>query len=467
LNGAERSLSNQETSYDKPDAMNGTINIHQALFEAVDLMRKKPSSRSNMKVSVLGAGYVGLVTGLCLADMGKEVVCFDKIQDRVDALNDGLSPIHEKGLDGLLKKHLRTGRFQASCNINDIKDTNVTFICVGTPSRKDGSLDLSNVVVAVEDIAGAIKSKKAYHVIALKSTVPPGTVDGIVIPEMERCSGKKRGKGFGVVSNPEFLREGSAVEDFRNPDRIVIGTDDARARSVMLALYSEIESPVVLVTPSAAEMIKLASNAFLAARISLINEVGNICKTLDIDVREVAHGVGLDKRIGPDFLRAGCGFGGSCFPKDVRGLSALAREKGIEPVILDGLLKVNEAQPIRMIQLLEKHMSIEGKSIGVLGLAFKPFTDDIREAPSLKIVRELLSRGAKVMVHDYQAMDNFRREIPEVRFCKTPQECIELSDAVLLVTEWPGYATPSLYEDKLIIDGRGAIRTRNYEGICW
>jgi UDPglucose 6-dehydrogenase len=235
----------------------------------------------------------------------------------------------------------------------------------------------------------------------------------------------------------------------------------------MLSLYSGIDAPVVRVTPPAAEMIKLASNAFLAAKVSMINELGNVCKELGIDVREVAEGVGMDKRIGPDFLRAGCGFGGSCFPKDVKGLAAVAREKGIEPLMLDSIIDVNEKQPLRMVELLERHVKIEGSRIGVLGLAFKPGTDDVREAPSLRIVKELLRRGAKVYVHDYKAMDVFRKEVQMVTFCRTPKECVKLSDAVLIVTEWPGYSDPSLYGDKLVIDGRGVTRTSLYEGVCW
>jgi UDPglucose 6-dehydrogenase len=214
-------------------------------------------------------------------------------------------------------------------------------------------------------------------------------------------------------------------------------------------------------------MIKLASNVFLAARISLINEIGNICKVLHIDVREVARGVGLDKRIGPEFLRAGCGFGGSCFTKDIKGLAALARDKGIEPALLEDILRVNEGQAERMIKLLEDRMTVRGKTVGILGLAFKPDTDDIRESVSHRIVKGLISRGAKVAAHDYKAMDNFRKEFPNIDYCSDPEECVAKSDAVLIVTEWSGYADPTLYGDKLVIDGRGIVNTSHYEGICW
>jgi len=428
----------------------------------------KASARApGARVSVIGAGYVGLVTGLCLADMGCEVVCIDIDQEKVDSLNSSATPFHEQGLEVMLQRNLRLKRFRASHEIGDVAGTEVTLVCVNTPSRRDGSLDIKGVLSAASEIGKAISKKDGHHVVAVKSTVPPGTLESQVIPILERRSGKRHGEGFGAASNPEFLREGSAVKDFLRPDRIVIGTRDERAYSAMLSLYSSIDAPVVRVTPPAAEMIKLASNAFLAARVSMINELGNVCKELGIDVREVAEGVGMDRRIGQDFLRAGCGFGGSCFPKDVKGLAAVAREKGIEPLMLDSIIDVNEKQPLRMVELLERHMKIEGSRIGVLGLAFKPGTDDVREAPSLRIVKELLRRGAKVYVHDYKAMDVFRKEVQMVTFCRTPKECVKLSDAVLIVTEWPGYSDPSLYGDKLVIDGRGVTRTSLYEGVCW
>jgi UDPglucose 6-dehydrogenase len=419
------------------------------------------------KVSVIGAGYVGLVTGLCLADMGFEVVCIDAMSDKVHALSASTMPFHEEGLEAMLKRNLSSGRFRASSDMKGVEGTDITFICVGTPSRRDGTLDTRDVVSAASGVGRTIRKKDGYHVVAVKSTVPPGTLESQVIPKLERQSGKRHGEGFGAASNPEFLREGSAVQDFLHPDRIVIGTRDMMAYSAMLSLYSGIDAPLVRVTPPAAEMIKLASNAFLAARVSLINEIGNLCKELDIDVREVAEGVGMDRRIGKDFLRAGCGFGGSCFPKDVKGLAAMARQQGIDPFMLDSVVDVNEEQPLRMLKLLERHLRIKGSRIGVLGLAFKPGTDDVREAPSLKIVKELLRRGAEVFVHDYEAMDNFRQLVPDVKFCRTPEECVRRSDALLIVTEWPGYSDPSLYGDKLVIDGRGVTRTNEYEGVCW
>ncbi|MDW5564307.1 MAG: UDP-glucose/GDP-mannose dehydrogenase family protein [Methanomassiliicoccus sp.] len=420
-----------------------------------------------MKVSVIGAGYVGLVTGLCLANQGNEVVCIDVVESKVEMLNRRACPIFEKGLDRLLNENIDRGRFRASMDMAEVSGTDVTFICVGTPSKCDGSLDIKYAISAASDLGRAIADKTDHHVLVMKSTLPPGTTDGIIIPEVERSSGKVHGQGFGVAVNPEFLREGNAINDFFHPDRVVIGSRDARSVNLLRTLYSELHAPFVEVSPAAAEMTKLASNAFLAARISLINEIGNLCKTEGIDVREVAHGIGLDRRIGPHFLHAGCGFGGSCFPKDVQGLAALARKNGVDPVLLDGVLSVNKAQGLQMVKLLEHHMAIAQRNIGVLGLAFKPDTDDTREAVSRKVVKELLSHGARVIAHDYQAMDEFRREFPQVEYSPSPEKCIQRSDAVLILTEWPGYADPSLYGDKLVIDGRGIVHTSNYEGVCW
>ncbi|MDW5562363.1 MAG: UDP-glucose/GDP-mannose dehydrogenase family protein [Methanomassiliicoccus sp.] len=422
---------------------------------------------ANTKVTIVGAGYVGLVTGLCLADMGSEVTCIDVVTKKVDMLNAMECPIFEKDLDVLLARNTEAGRFHASPDMDEVASSDVTFICVGTPSREDGSLNLQYVLSAAREIGEEIRQKDEHHIIVVKSTVTPGTTEGMIVPELERSSGKEYGRDFGVAVNPEFLREGDAVRDFNHPDRIVIGSRDQRSLELLRSLYSSMDAPIIEVTPTAAEMTKLASNAFLAARISLMNEIGNICKTLGVDVRDVARGVGSDKRIGSDFLRAGCGFGGSCFPKDVRGLAALGRESGVEPVLLDGILSVNEAQGARMVGLLEKRMDIKGRNIAILGLAFKPFTDDVREAVSKRVAKELLSHGARVLAHDYRAEQEFRTEFPGIKYCSTPEDCITRSDAVLILTEWPGYADPSLYGDKLVIDGRGIVHTSNYEGVCW
>ena len=420
-----------------------------------------------MRISILGTGYVGLVTGLCFAELGHEVLCIEKIPEKVDMLRKGRCPIHEPGLEELLAKHLKEGGFKVSCDTADLPRTNITFICVGTPSGKDGSMDLAPLCAAAEDVGRALRAKRGYHVVVIKSTVVPGTTETLVLRALERSSKRKVGRDFGLAVNPEFLKEGSAVEDFMHPDRIVIGAFDESSAKALCSLYEPFNCPIVEVTLSTAEMIKMASNAFLAAKISFMNEIGNICKSLGVDVREVAKGMGYDKRIGPHFLRAGCGFGGSCFPKDVAGLATEARNRGLRPMMLESILKVNKAQPLRMIELLEDHISVKGKKVAVLGLAFKPNTDDIRDARSRVIVSELLRKGARVRCHDPKAMENFRMEFPKVDYCSTPEECVRGSDAVMIVTEWPEYADPGLYGSKLVIDGRGVVSTKNYEGICW
>lgn len=420
-----------------------------------------------MRISVLGTGYVGLVTGLCFSELGHEVLCIEKIPERVDMLRKGSCPIHEPGVKKLLTKHLKKGTFEVTDTTDDLPETEITFICVGTPSRKDGSMNLSALRGATNDVGKALRRKRGYHVVTVKSTVVPGTTETVVLPSLERSSKNKVGRELGLAVNPEFLKEGSAVEDFMRPDRIVIGAVDEKSKAVVRSVYEQFDCPIVEVTLPTAEMIKMASNAFLAAKISFMNEIGNICKTMGIDVREVARGMGYDRRIGSQFLRAGAGFGGSCFPKDVSGLATEARARGLRPLMLESTLEVNRLQPLRMIELLENHMKIRGKKIAVLGLAFKPDTDDTREARSRIVIAELLKKGARVRCHDPQAMENFRREFPKLDYRSTPEECVRGSDAVLIVTEWPDYAAPGLYGSKLVIDGRGVVRTENYEGICW
>lgn len=420
-----------------------------------------------MKVSIVGTGYVGLVTGLCLAELGNEVVCIDVIPAKVEAIQAGRSPIYEPGVDELLERHLRSGRFRATLDMDEAAATDITFIAVGTPSREDGSLDLQYVEAAATSLGRALASKPDYHVVVVKSTVTPTTTDRLVGPALERASGKRVGDALGLASNPEFLKEGMAVKDFMSPDRVVIGASDQRAADVVRSLYVSFDCPVLIVPTATAEMIKVASNAFLATKISFVNEVGNICKDMGIDMRQVAEGMGMDKRIGPHFLRAGCGFGGSCFPKDVAGLAAEAERRGLRPRLLRAALDVNSAQPERLLELLDRRMEVRGRTIALLGLAFKPFTDDIREASSLRVVRGLLDRGAMVRAYDPKAVDNFRRVFPDIVYCSSAEECVAGADAVVIVTEWPEFARPELYGDRLVVDGRGVVTTANYEGVCW
>ncbi len=420
-----------------------------------------------MRIAIIGTGYVGLVTGACFADLGNDVVCIDVIEDKVRAINEGKVPIYEPGLEGLLRKQLAEGRLRATTDMDAMLGAEVSFLCVGTPSRKDGSLDLKYVRSAARAVGERLALMDRRHTVVVKSTVMPGTTRDVVLPILERTSGHRSGKDFGVAMNPEFLKEGMAVHDFMHPDRIVIGAEDDDAAKVLSELYLGFDCPMLRVDTATAEMVKVASNAFLATRISFVNEVGNVCKSLGIDFRKVAEGMGLDPRVGRYFLRAGCGFGGSCFPKDLKGLIAVSKRQNIRPLLLEAVQRVNQVQPDRMLSLLEQHIDPHGKNIAVLGLAFKPDTDDVREASSHRVVLRLRKKGANVFVYDPKAMDNFRREHPDVTYCRTARECVDASDAVLLLTEWKEFEDPSLYGDKLVVDGRGVVRTKNYEGICW
>ncbi|HQN76115.1 MAG TPA: UDP-glucose/GDP-mannose dehydrogenase family protein, partial [Methanomassiliicoccales archaeon] len=388
------------------------------------------------------------------------------VKAKVESINAGAPPIFEEGLEEMLRRHLASGSFRATNDYSEVPGTDITFLCVGTPSREDGSLDLKYLLKATEDLGKALSKKKGRHIVVVKSTVPPNTTRDHVWPLLLKTSGKSA-KDLGLAMNPEFLKEGMAVNDFLNPDRVVIGATDDRTYGEVASLYQSVEAPILRTDPSTAEMIKMASNAFLAARISLVNELGNICKSLGLDFREVAKGVGMDPRVGPLFLKAGCGFGGSCFPKDVRSIRAQARSLGARTDMLDATLSVNERQPRLAVELLERRTEIYGSTVAVLGLAFKPGTDDIREASSLTVVGELLRKGAKVRAYDPQAMDNFKREFPQITYCSTAKECLKGADSAIILTEWPEFADPALYGSMLVVDGRGVTKTNNYEGICW
>ena len=421
-----------------------------------------------MRISIIGSGYVGSVTGICLADLGHEIVLVDLDTNKVNSLNNGVPPVYESGLEALLQKNKK--RVIATTDIHQgISNTECTFICVGTPSRDDGSIDLSFIRSAATSIGESIKEKTGFHTIVVKSTVLPGTCETVVLPLVSTASGKEVGKDFTVVSNPEFLREGNAVFDFFNPDRIVIGTPDETGDKVLRDLYRSFSCPFISTNPSTAEMIKYVSNAFLATKISFANEIGNLCKKGGIDVYEVFSGVGLDKRINPAFFNAGIGFGGSCFPKDVKALVAFAHENGLQPALLSAALELNDSQPLRLLDLLERHVRIPGGKIGVLGLAFKPDTDDIRESRAIPIIGALLKRGAKVTAYDPLAMEHFRSLFPQVIYADSPDEVLE-NDAVLIVTEWKQFESLD-YHGKTVIDGRRNLKARKeaavYEGVCW
>jgi UDPglucose 6-dehydrogenase len=419
-----------------------------------------------MYVSIIGTGYVGLVSGVCFAELGHRVLCVDTVKAKVESINAGAPPIFEDGLEEMLRRHLASGSFRATSDHSEVPETDITFLCVGTPSHEDGSLDLKYLLKATEDLGKALAEKKGRHTVVVKSTVPPNTTRDVVGPLLLRSSGRSA-EDLGLAMNPEFLKEGMAVKDFLNPDRVVIGASDERTYENVASLYERLQAPMLRTDLSTAEMIKMASNAFLASRISLVNELGNLSKSLGLDFREVAKGVGMDPRVGPLFLKAGCGFGGSCFPKDVRSIRAQARSLGVRTDMLDATLSVNERQPRKLIELLEKRTEVYGSTVAVLGLAFKPGTDDIREASSLTVMAELLRKGAKVRTYDPQAMNNFKREFPQITYCDSARECLKGADSALILTEWQEFSDPALYGSMLVVDGRGVVKTNNYEGICW
>ena len=443
-----------------------------------------------MKISVMGTGYVGLVSGTCLAERGHQVTCIDIRSEVVQEINAGRPPIHEIGLDNLLRSARDKGMLSATTDAKTaILDSDVTLICVGTPTV-DGRMDMSQIVAAAKEIGSALASKRGYHVVAVKSTVLPGTTEGPVKAAIESHSGKKVGHGWGLCMNPEFLREGRAVEDFRVPDRIVVGATDSMTAEVFLNVYADFTCPKLVTTPRTAEMIKYVSNSLLATMISFSNEIGNMCSAVPgVDARLVWKGVHLDRRLTPingqvggaagvtEYLWHGLGFGGSCFPKDVAALRSFGRTVGEQTRMLDAVLDINTDQPLRMVALLEKELSLAGKTVAVLGLAFKPGTDDLRESPALPLVAELRKKGAKVLVHDPIAMPHAKKrpEFRDVVFAEDWAEALRKSDACCLVTAWPEYRNiqptnfQKLMARALVIDGRGVFEPAAMAaaGVVW
>jgi UDPglucose 6-dehydrogenase len=388
-----------------------------------------------MNICVVGSGYVGLVTGVCLADFGMHVVGVDKDHAKVEALSRGKVPIYEPGLETLVQKNMEEGRLRFTTELGSaIEEAQVVFIAVGTPPKLDGSADLTFIREVASSIAQHLNG---YKIIVTKSTVPIGT--GRMIEAIVREGAGSRHK-FAVVSNPEFLREGSAIEDFMHPDRVVIGTKDPRAAELMKDVYSPLAAadvPFIVTDVETAELIKYASNGFLATKISFINEVAQICEAWGANVEVVSKGMGLDNRIGPKFLSAGPGYGGSCFPKDTRAVAQIARDQGLEFRIIEAVLEVNEVTQKRMIAKIETALGeIAGKTVAVLGLSFKPNTDDMRESPALPIVQGLLDRGATVRAFDPEAMEGCKPLFPAVVYCENAYDTAEGADALVIVTEW-------------------------------
>ncbi len=384
------------------------------------------------QICVIGTGYVGLVTGVCFADLGNRVVCMDIDPHKLELLRSGKSPIYEPGLEELLERNLRAGRLSFTDSYAVALDqADFAFITVGTPMGDDGAANLCYVEAAAQGIGAALNGPL---VIIDKSTVPVGTGDMVsqIVSEHARP-----GIPFAVVSNPEFLREGSAVSDFFKPDRIVLGATDRAAAQQVAELHEPLGAQVIITDLRTAEMIKYASNAFLATRISFINEIAQICEKLGADVKEVARGMGADKRIGPHFLDAGIGYGGSCFPKDVLALHRMAANAGCHPQLLQAVMEINRDARARIVTKVETLLgTVKGKEIGVLGLSFKPNTDDMREAPSIDIIQALQARGAHIKAYDPVAMERAAEIMPEVTFCATAYDAAKEADVLLIVTEW-------------------------------
>jgi UDPglucose 6-dehydrogenase len=416
-----------------------------------------------MVISVFGTGYVGVVTGTCFADLGNHVICVDIDAERVERLRGGDPVIYEPGLKELLERNLRAGRLEFTTDgAAAVRAASVIFICVGTPARHNGEADLSYVRGAASAIGQAMDG---YKVIVNKSTVPVGTYelvrrtirDAVGDPNIE----------FDVVSNPEFLREGAAIRDFQNPDRIVVGTDSERARQMMNRLYAPVvrtSRPIMFTSIPSAELIKYASNAMLATRISFMNELSHLCEQVGGDITEVARGMGLDGRIGPRFLHAGCGYGGSCFPKDVKALAQILEQHGLTSTLLQAVDYINERQKRSIVQKLRTLLpDLDGKNIAVWGLAFKPRTDDVREAPALVVIDQLLRAYARVRAYDPEALENARRMLPEspgLSFAPDAYSALEGADALLVLTEWDEFREPDLprmrelMRTPNIVDGR-------------
>ena len=420
-----------------------------------------------MRIVMIGTGYVGLVSGACFADFGHQVTCIDKDAEKIAALRNGKIPIYEPGLNQLVSSNTAAGRLDFGLDLKDVvAQAEAVFIAVGTPSRRgDGHADLSYIHAAAREIA---ENLKGFTVVITKSTVPVGTGDDVerIIAETNPTA------EFVVASNPEFLREGAAIRDFKHPDRIVVGTEDERARKVIAEIYRPLylnQAPIMYTGRRTAELIKYAANAFLATKITFINEIADLAEQTGADVQEVARGIGLDNRIGGKFLHAGPGFGGSCFPKDTRALVKTAQDHGVPLRIVEAVLAVNDARKRAMARKIATLFggNLRNRTIGVLGLAFKPNTDDMREAPSIPLITALQDLGAKVQAYDPVSMEQAKLELPDVTYCDNPYSCAAKADALVIVTEWEQFRALDMTRLKkqmvqpVIVDLRNIVNASN------
>ena len=443
-----------------------------------------------MKLSIIGTGYVGLVTGVCLSEKGHSVVCVDLDESKVNQINAGKTPIYEPGLPELLERQVAGGRLRATTDLEQaVRQSSLTLIAVGTPFNRD-QIDLTYVRACAAQIGAALRKKKTYHVVVVKSTVVPGTTDDVVKLILEKESGKRAGRDFGVGMNPEFLSEGEAVHDFMRPDRIVLGGVDERTRKSLAMVYRSFDGvPILRTTNKTAEMIKYTSNALLATLISFSNEIGNLCSDLGgVDCVDVMQGVHLSQYLTPttgngrvrapiaSFVAAGCGFGGSCLPKDVKAL--IARGNGVDSRmgLLKEVIRINEDQPGRMIELLKTRIAdLRDVSVAVLGLAFKPETDDLRESPAIRLIDLLLKEGARVLAYDPVAMPAARRALSdrEIKYCESLEVAVKRAKAILLVTSWKEFERvpklmTTLRRHPVLVDGRRQLdkqKVKNYLGV--
>ena len=425
-----------------------------------------------MKLLCIGSGYVGLVSGTCFADLGNEVVCLDIDEKKIESLSRGIIPIYEPGLKELVDRNIKLGRLRfTSDSEKAIREADIIFICVGTPPKPNGEADMSFTYAAAENIGRFMGS---YKIIANKSTVPVGTAEKVRKIISEELRKGKKNIEFDVVSNPEFLREGAAVKDFQNPDRIIIGVSSDKARDILARLYKPIsraDKPIVFTTEKNAELIKYASNAMLATRISFMNELSQLCEEMGADIKAIARGMALDTRIGPRFLQAGCGYGGSCFPKDVKALGQMLEQHGLTSNLMRTVDYINERQKRSLVPKLKKFLpKLDGKTIAIWGLSFKPRTDDIRESPALTVIDQLLKEDAQVRAYDPEATENAKQLFKKgVFFANNSYEALEGADALIILTEWDEFREPDfarmkkLMKQHIILDGRNIYEPADIE----
>ncbi|HEY0460508.1 MAG TPA: UDP-glucose/GDP-mannose dehydrogenase family protein [Pyrinomonadaceae bacterium] len=413
-----------------------------------------------MHIAVIGTGYVGLVTGACFAEFGVEVTCVDVDTKKIEGLKNNIMPIYEPGLDTIVEKNFKAGRLHFTTDIKSaVEQALVVFLAVGTPPKEDGSPDMSYYQQAAKDIAGAMNG---YKVLVTKSTVPVGTGKWLREFVTENLQTKTN---FGVASNPEFLREGAAIDDFMRPDRVVVGSNEEDAIAIMKDLYRPlylIETPIVITSLEAAELIKYAANAFLATKITFINEIANLCDAIGCDVHDVARGMGMDNRIGRKFLHPGPGYGGSCFPKDTKAFTKVGDKFGVETSVVDAVIAANDRQREMMLPKIEKLVGdLNGKKIGVLGLSFKPETDDMRESPAADIIKEMQKRGAKICAFDPVAMDEAKHSLPDIEYATDEYDAIRDADALVIVTEWNQFRALDMAKVKSLLKAPKIADLRN------